>query len=96
MVYDVSLDDEGRLLLVTSGSTVTIYDLQTRRVTQTFSGHEEVARSATFVTPREAVASVGDDGTLRLWDQGSGQELLGSTTRILGSPRSPSVATDAG
>jgi len=75
-VFDLALDDDGRLLLVTSGSTVAVNDLQTGRVKQTFFGHEEVVRSATFVTARKAVASVADDGTLRLWHQDSGQELL--------------------
>jgi len=75
-VFDLALDADGRLLLVTSGSNVAVYDLQAERVTQTFVGHEEIVRSATFVTARNAVASVSDDGTLRVWNQDSGQELL--------------------
>jgi WD40 repeat protein/ankyrin repeat protein len=75
-VVDLDITDDGGLLLLSAGADIILYDLTSQRVLRTLRGHEDTVRSAIFVLPRSAVASAADDGTLRLWDLDTGDQIL--------------------
>jgi RNA polymerase sigma factor (sigma-70 family) len=70
-----------------SSNTIRLWDVEARKVTARLvgkkapgqaSGHGDVIRSLVFTPDGKTLISVGDhcDGTIRLWDVGSGKERL--------------------
>jgi WD40 repeat protein len=75
-VTDLDITDDGAILLVVQGTSITVYDLVSHQVLHTLRGHQQMVRSASFIAARRAVVSVSDDGTLRLWSLATGENVL--------------------
>ena len=53
-----------------------VWDIQTRTIRHTFSGHEQDIYSLDFARNGKHIASGSGDRTVRLWDMDSGREVL--------------------
>jgi WD40 repeat protein len=73
---DVGFSPDGRILVVArSDGTVSLRDLATGTVRQSWIAHQQVARVA--VSPDGTrLATVGGDRRVKLWDMASGRELI--------------------
>ena len=68
-VFCVSFDSSGRLLLTASADkTVKLWDLQSRKVLNTFYEHEQWVYSCCFFNHSMAFATGCDDGRVRIWE----------------------------
>jgi WD40 repeat protein len=72
-----------RLLAVGTDAIARVFDLP-RYEAQNLSGHSQLARSVALRGDGKRAVSVGDDGTLRIWDLDSGLEL--TTQKVSGRP----------
>ncbi len=71
----VALSPDGRLLAAASERTVRILELAGRRVVAELSGHTDQVSALAFARGGRLLVSASWDGTLRLWDPGSGRAL---------------------
>jgi len=55
---------------------VKVWDIQTRTIKHTFSGHEQDIYSLDFARNGRHIASGSGDRTVRMWDIESGQQVL--------------------
>ena len=53
-----------------------VWDIQTRTIRHTFSGHEQDIYSLDFARNGKHIASGSGDRTVRVWDMDSGREVL--------------------
>lgn len=53
-----------------------VWDIQTRTIMHTFSGHEQDIYSLDFARNGKHIASGSGDRTVRVWDMDSGREVL--------------------
>jgi WD40 repeat protein/uncharacterized caspase-like protein len=79
-VNAVAFSSDGRQLLTTSGAMATLWDAASDNPLRTFTGHEGEIRAAVLGPDDRLVITGGEDGTVRLWDIASGDELA----RLLG------------
>jgi WD40 repeat protein len=66
------------------GTTVVLLDAKTHQVAARLSGHEAMIHSAAFSPDSRRLATCSKDGTIRLWEIGSGacQVLRGHTDEV--------------
>ncbi|MEQ9407979.1 MAG: protein kinase [Fuerstiella sp.] len=73
------LSDDERLMAVfqdgTGGNFLSLWDLDQQRHLSTLVGHDDRVVAAEFCPANRTLASVSEDGTLRLWHVESGQPL---------------------
>jgi WD40 repeat protein len=74
------------------------YDLVTRKVLNTFSGHNDLISSASLVEDGSRMVTASWDGTVKLWDVAEGKEIatfiaLNETDYIVKSPDNYYFAT---
>jgi len=55
---------------------IRIWDVNSGQLRLTLEGHTDFVNALAFSQDSSVLVSAGDDGTLRLWDTSSGEELL--------------------
>ena len=77
MGYGVMALSSDDTFLVTSGdsNTIKIWDMDSKKVKRTLTGHEDSLRKVTCNAENTLIASASDDGTIRLWDIESGNTI---------------------
>jgi WD40 repeat protein len=78
-----ALSPRGRLLATAAGSLVQIWDLHDGRLAATCGGHSGPVGALAFTPDERTLASVGHDGTLRLWRAGAEGGLPGAALATL-------------
>lgn len=74
-VRDIVISNDGRHALTTGFDDLAIlWDLATSKPALQFVGHEAAVNAAVFLGD-DRIASVGDDGTLRIWDKATAKPL---------------------
>jgi Tol biopolymer transport system component len=83
MVYHVAYSAQARLAAtrIAFGRTIHLWDLETDKEVRTLTGHTEWITCAVFSGDGKRLLSASYDGTLRIWDVQSGQELKQIQTR---------------
>ncbi|MCM3883271.1 pentapeptide repeat-containing protein, partial [Frankia sp. R82] len=101
MVQAVAFSPDGLLLAICSESAVLIADAQDGPLLRVFTGHTGTVYAVAFSPDGHTLATGADDGTVRLWDTGSGQThttLTGHTSTVWAvafSPDGHTLATGA-
>jgi WD40 repeat protein/predicted Ser/Thr protein kinase len=85
---------DGRWLAVVQAAdekTVVLLDARTYEPADQFRGHKKVVTSATFSPDSRRLASCSQDGTVRVWEVGSGacQEFRGHTDEVFAAAFHP-------
>jgi WD40 repeat protein len=65
---------------------INLWDMQTREILHTLSGHERATECLAFSTDGRILASGGWDGTMRFWDVQTGEQLKVLTDKDTGGP----------
>jgi hypothetical protein len=73
-VYDAVFSPDGRTLL-SGGDELILWDVSTGRMLKTFSGHHGYIWSVGFLPDGKSIVSAGDDGTVRMWNLETGNEI---------------------
>jgi WD40 repeat protein len=76
VVRGLAWHPDGKLLAVSSGFLIHVWDTVTGRRLRVLEGHEAEAASLTFNQGGHLLASTGWDDTLRLWDPLGGKHLV--------------------
>jgi WD40 repeat protein len=66
---------DGKVLAIGSGLVVSLMDAATGRELRRLEDHEAQVRAAAFAPDGKTLVTGGEDGTLRVWDVASGNEL---------------------
>ena len=87
-INSISPNDGGLGGILASGhddKTIRLWDLKTKKVLCTFTGHSQAVRSVTFSPDQKILATASDDKTIKLWNINTLQEictLFGHTSAV--------------
>jgi WD40 repeat protein/serine/threonine protein kinase len=90
-LYRVAFSPDGRLLATCTGTPVTVWDRQTRKVLHRFAHKQDICCAA-FHPDGKRLASADFEGTIKLWDVRTGRELRtyrGHSSSVTGLVFSP-------
>lgn len=73
-VRNIAISNDGRLA-VFGGMTLELWNLDSATLIRQFEGHTKAISNVAYSLDGTRIASNSDDGTLRVWDVGSGKEL---------------------
>jgi eukaryotic-like serine/threonine-protein kinase len=85
-VYSLAYSPDGGRLASAGGEMskpgeVRLWDTTTGLKTHTLQGHTRIVRSVAFSPDGQWLASAGADGTIKLWDTATGQQIRGLNVR---------------
>lgn len=76
-IRSVCFSPDGKYLATgAEDKLIRVWDIQTRQIRNTFSGHEQDIYSLDFARDGRTIASGSGDRTVRLWDIEAGQNIL--------------------
>ncbi len=84
IVFSVAFSPDGKILASGQYSTITLWDVASRKITATLTGHSNdqigevspAVLSVAFSPDGKTVASGSRDKTIKLWDVASGKEII--------------------
>jgi hypothetical protein len=88
-----ALSADGRRVLSAGDDRMRLWDLETGKELQCFTGHKNLVRSVAFLPDERRVLSVSYDETAKIWDVASGR-LLCNFTRHRGGLKGVAIAPD--
>ena len=75
-VLCVSISPNGRMLASACGDgTVKVRDLSSGKLHRVLAGHDKAAFAAAFASDHNRIVTASFDGTVRLWNVGTGKQL---------------------
>jgi WD40 repeat protein/serine/threonine protein kinase len=74
-VRAVEFTPDGRRFAAASGDTVGLWEIATGREVRVFRGHQNLVSAVAISPGGKILAATSFDGTARVWDLGSGEEL---------------------
>ncbi|ETO04585.1 WD-40 repeat protein, partial [Reticulomyxa filosa] len=76
-VNNIAFSADGRKVVSASDySGVQIWDVESRKLLQTFERHINMVFAARFLPDEHTIVSCSRDGTIRLWDVNAGTEII--------------------
>lgn len=78
-VYSISFSPDGTKFATSSSSSAiepAVWDAQTGKKLLSLSGHTQLVRSIVFSPNGKLIATASEDGTIRIWNSTTGDELL--------------------
>jgi len=88
-IMDVAWSPQGNILAVAAGSEIELYEVNSLQPSMaTLHGHTNTINSVAFSPDGTSVASGSDDGTIRIWNVGTGHQ------QALLKPRLPFLNPD--
>ncbi|KAG2072184.1 WD40 repeat-like protein, partial [Suillus decipiens] len=98
VVWSIALSPNGKII-ASGGGQVNLWDVKTRKVIATWTGHTDIVWTLCWSGDGERVASGSWDGTAKVWDVSSSKNILTIKTRhnwvmaVMYSPDSSKLAT---
>lgn len=76
-VYGVAFNPDGaRLAIVGDGEDIVVYDTTSKRIVMRISDHTDVVYSVVYSPKGKYLATASRDGTAKIWNAVSGQEVM--------------------
>ena len=93
--YAPAFGPHGTLVVAGTDGLLALADAHTGRILKRMRGHRDIVFTPTLTRDRRVIASTGEDGTLRLWDTGTGRER-GAPIELDGGAASDAVISPDG
>jgi WD40 repeat protein len=81
-IVDLECADDGHWMVYAHGRKATVFDLRTKRRVQELVGHSDNVTSVAVNPNGRRIVTGSLDGTVRLWDSSTGQEILRLADKI--------------
>lgn len=79
IVYSIAFSPDGKKIATSSSNSAiepAVWDAKTGKKLFSLSGHNQFIRSITFSPNGKLIATASEDGTIRIWNANTGDELL--------------------
>jgi WD40 repeat protein len=78
--HDAALSPNGKIMAMTTGKNVVLFDAETGTIRHTLTGHTNTVAGLAFSPSGEVLASSSLDHSVRLWNIATGKEIRTLTT----------------